>query len=222
MSETYFGRGVCFNSYAFLTYLNNRPWLLLKRSGSHVLDLQRSLKTRNSCPLSHPIFTKQLLNSPNNSLLQLRIFFSYLARYLLLWFPNVLLTLTSARSAASALNQGGSLASFENEAVQQRMEACKLKSPFHSISINFYMDQNRKKRTCEPSLQGQHICANRVRFLPKMPESEFFCFPLNSQSDWHFSTYLSTTDLFCQQLLKLCLGLHRPNNKFIRSNPAKN
>lgn len=107
MFEIHFGGGVCSKSYAFLTYLNNRRRPPLKRSRGHVLDLQRYLKACNSCPLSHPIFTKQLLNSPNNSLLQLHIFFSYLARYLLLRFPNVLLTHTSARTAASALNQGG-------------------------------------------------------------------------------------------------------------------
>jgi len=109
----------------------------------------------------------------------------------------------------------GYLAWFENEALQQGKEACKLKTPFHSISINFYTHWNRKKRTCEPSPEGQRICGNRFRLLPKMPESGFFCFPLNSQSDWQFSTYLSMTDFFYQRLLKLCLGLHRLNKKFI-------
>lgn len=64
----------------------------------------------------------------------------------------------------------GYLGWLENDTPWQGKEACKLETPFHSIPINFCPQQNRKKRACEPSAEGQR----RFRFLPKMLEIFFF------------------------------------------------
>lgn len=129
---------ISFNSFAVLTHVNNRWRPLLKRDRGHVLDLQSYLKISNSCPLCLAIFTKQLLNSPNNSPLQLTCFFPIWHHTFCYDFQmsswhtlvHVLLHLLLIRE--------GYLAWFENEAFQQGKEGCKLKRPSHSTSINLY------------------------------------------------------------------------------------
>lgn len=70
----------------------------------------------------------------------------------------------------------GYLGWLENDALWQGKEACKLETPFHSIPVNFCTQQNRNKRACEPSTEGQYICADSG-FFPrkKMLENYFFC-----------------------------------------------
>lgn len=170
----------------------------MKRSESHVPDVQRCLKSHNSCPISSLSLQNNcwtLLTTPCSSFTYSFPIWHSTFCYDSKCPPDTMLVHVLLHLHLLLIKEGY-LGWLENDTPWQGKEACKLETPFHSIPINFCPQQNRKKRACEPSTEGQR----RFRFLPKMLEIFFFCFPLNSQSDWHFSTYLSMTNLFYQQL----------------------